>query len=477
MRKGFFCFPLILFGDLITFYISLGIAYFFRIKILPYFISTPKFIYDFKHFLYLWWLPVIFLSFFAFEGLYIKRFSFSEELKHLSKAIFLSIIVIFSIVSLGKMSPRVSRTVLAGTGVIACFLFPFTRFWYKKLLYTLGLYQENALIVGAGRAGQLIACGLERDRHYGYKLVGYVDDDITKKAVQINGHYYPVLGTFKDLSLICKDKHIQTVILAVPSLGSERIKSLFMEIRKIAKHILIVPELRGISLLSAELDYLFYEELFILRTENNLNSPLNKIIKQTFDWIGGIIFFILTLPFLGIITCLIKISSPGPVFYTQCRVGKKGKLFKIYKFRTMYVNAEERLPKILAQDRELKEVYLKRRKIPNDPRITPIGHFLRKTSLDELPQIFNVLKGEMSLVGPRPALPEELEKYYKEEAQYYLQVKPGITGLWQVSGRNKTDFCFRVKIESWYVQNWCLWLDIIILLQTVKAVVKMEGAC
>ncbi len=143
----------------------------------------------------------------------------------------------------------------------------------------------------------------------------------------------------------------------------------------------------------------------------------------------------------------------------------------------MYVDAEERLPKILAQDRELKEVYLKRRKIPNDPRITPIGHFLRKTSLDELPQIFNVLKGEMSLVGPRPALPEELEKYYKEEAQYYLQVKPGITGLWQVSGRNKTDFCFRVKIESWYVQNWCLWLDIIILLQTVKAVIKMEGAC
>jgi undecaprenyl-phosphate galactose phosphotransferase len=204
---------------------------------------------------------------------------------------------------------------------------------------------------------------------------------------------------------------------------------------------------------------------------------LNKIIKQTFDWIGGIIFFISTLPILGIIACLIKLSSSGSVFYTQCRVGKEGELFRIYKFRTMYVDAEERLPEILAQNKVLKETYLKRRKIPNDPRITPIGHFLRKTSLDELPQIFNVLKGEMSLVGPRPALPEELEKYYKkEDAEYYLQVKPGITGLWQVSGRNKTAFHFRVKIESWYVQNWCLWLDITILLQTVKAVIKMEGA-
>ena len=142
----------------------------------------------------------------------------------------------------------------------------------------------------------------------------------------------------------------------------------------------------------------------------------------------------------------------------------------------MYSDAKERLEKLLKEDPKIKEEWEKNFKLKNDPRITKIGNFLRKTSLDELPQIFNVLKGEMNFVGPRPVVQEEIDQYYKDDAEYYFMVKPGITGLWQVSGRSDTDYNFRIETDKWYVLNWSLWLDIIILFKTVKAVLKREGA-
>ncbi|HPO95417.1 MAG TPA: sugar transferase, partial [Elusimicrobiales bacterium] len=146
------------------------------------------------------------------------------------------------------------------------------------------------------------------------------------------------------------------------------------------------------------------------------------------------------------------------------------------KFRTMYIDADEKLKEILAKDLEKKKEWETYWKLKDDPRVTKIGNFLRKTSLDELPQIFNVLKGEMSLIGPRPYLPREWD-YIKSESNIIHALPPGITGLWQVSGRNNEDYNFRITMDSWYVKNWNLWLDIVILFKTVKAVIKREGAC
>jgi undecaprenyl-phosphate galactose phosphotransferase len=173
---------------------------------------------------------------------------------------------------------------------------------------------------------------------------------------------------------------------------------------------------------------------------------------------------------------LIKLDSPGPAIFSQERIGRKGRPFKCYKFRTMFKDAEEKVEELLHTNENIRREWEQARKIKEDPRITKIGKFLRTTSLDELPQLMNVLKGEMSLVGPRPAIQEEIEEYYRDTAELYFSVPPGITGLWQVSGRSTTGYDYRIALDSWYVRNWNLWLDVVILLKTVKVVLKREGA-
>jgi len=186
-------------------------------------------------------------------------------------------------------------------------------------------------------------------------------------------------------------------------------------------------------------------------------------------------FIILAIPML-LISILIKTTSSGPAIYSHKRVGKNGKPFNCYKFRTMYKDAQERLNTILVTNEDAKNEWNHHWKLTNDPRTTSIGKFLRQTSLDELPQIFNVLKGEMSLVGPRPVTKQEIDEYYKDQAKLCFGVTPGITGLWQVSGRSNTSYDYRIALDSWYVRNWNLWLDIVIILKTMKVVLRKEGA-
>jgi len=198
-------------------------------------------------------------------------------------------------------------------------------------------------------------------------------------------------------------------------------------------------------------------------------------LKRVLDYLFILIFSPLILAMVTSIAILLRLTSKGSIFYTQYRVGKKGKLFKIYKFRTMYENAEEILQNTLKKNPVILEEWKKKKKLKNDPRITKIGKFLRKTSLDELPQFLNVLKGEMSIIGPRPYLPEELNEI-KHCKDIILSTLPGITGLWQVNGRSNTTFKERVNLDCQYVKNWSLWLDLKIILKTVKVVLKGDGA-
>ncbi len=184
---------------------------------------------------------------------------------------------------------------------------------------------------------------------------------------------------------------------------------------------------------------------------------------------------VLAIPMI-IISLLIKITSPGSAIYSQQRIDKNNKPFKCYKFRTMFNDAETRLNNLLQSNVAARDEWKNHWKLGNDPRITKIGKFLRETSLDELPQIFNVFKGEMSLVGPRPVTKEEIENHYKDQAALCFCVPPGITGLWQVSGRSRVSYDHRIALDSWYVRNWNLWLDIVILFKTVKVVLEREGA-
>ena len=199
-------------------------------------------------------------------------------------------------------------------------------------------------------------------------------------------------------------------------------------------------------------------------------------IKTIFDFTLTLIGAICISPLLAYIAYRIKKEDPGPLIFKHIRIGKDGKPFPCYKFRSMVVNSAEMLEKYLAENPAAKAEWERDFKLKNDPRITPIGKFLRRTSLDELPQIFNVLKGEMSLVGPRPVVQEELDKYYGDAVKEYCSIRPGITGLWQVSGRSDLDYTERVLLDQWYVKNRNLKLDIKILWQTIGVVLMKKGA-
>ena len=197
--------------------------------------------------------------------------------------------------------------------------------------------------------------------------------------------------------------------------------------------------------------------------------------KTIFDFTLTFIGTICISPLLAYIAYRIKKEDPGPVIFAYDCVGKNGKIFKCYKFRSMVINAQERLVQYLRENEEAREEWEKYYKLKKDPRITKFGEKLRKSSLDELPQLFNVLKGEMSLVGPRPIITAELERY-NDEVDYYLLSKPGMTGLWQVSGRSDVDYETRVYLDAWYVKNWSMWNDIAILFKTIGVVLKKDGA-
>ncbi len=200
-------------------------------------------------------------------------------------------------------------------------------------------------------------------------------------------------------------------------------------------------------------------------------------LKRVFDVIFSLFAILLSAPVAIPIMIAIKLTDGGSVFFKQKRVGKGGKKFEIIKFRSMYPDAEKKLKEILEYDEEARKEWDASHKLKNDPRITPVGKFLRKTSLDELPQFINVLKGDMSVVGPRPVTQEELDKFYKEKAEFYKKVKPGITGYWQVEGRSDIDnYDERVKMDEWYVKNRSFLLDFKIILKTIKVVLTGKGA-
>jgi len=211
--------------------------------------------------------------------------------------------------------------------------------------------------------------------------------------------------------------------------------------------------------------------------ENNIEELKIPLWKEIFDKIFSLFAIILASPLMLTIGLLIKLTDKGPIFFKQKRIGFQGKPFYVIKFRTMYLDAEKRLEELLEKDSKAKEEWEKYWKLKKDPRITPIGKFLRKTSLDELPQFFNVLKGEMSVVGPRPVVEEELKKFYKDKAKYYFSVKPGITGYWQVEGRSDIeDYKKRVEMDVWYVKNMSFWLDLKIILKTIWVMLTGKGA-
>ena len=465
--------------DLASFYIALFLSVFIRTYVISFlFKDAPAFGFTYQYYISIWWIPLVFVLVFLFMKLYIVRFPFWEEFRIILKSVAIATLFVFLTVIVKNMYGNFSRLVLIFLCGFMIFLSPLIRFWGKKLLFRMGIWKESVLIIGAGDSGLCTLKGLVREEHLGYSIVGFLDDNpnLIGKIHTFKGKDYKVYGSIDNYDKFVNILKIETVIIANPGSNQDELTELVNRIYKAVKRVIIIPDIKGVAIFNSDLHYLFMEKLFMIKVNNNLNSLTNTIIKRCFDLFFSLTGFIIASPLYLILTLLIKLTSKGPVIFSHKRIGRNGVEFNAYKFRTMYCDAQDRLKHILAANPEACKEWETNYKLKNDPRVTPIGKILRAASLDEIPQIFNIIKGDMSLVGPRPVIQDEIDKYYGDHKEYYYSVTPGLTGLWQLSGRSNTDYTFRIETDAWYVQNWSLWLDVIILFKTIPAVLKREGA-
>jgi exopolysaccharide biosynthesis polyprenyl glycosylphosphotransferase len=416
-------------------------------------------------------VPVIWLMLFTFAGVYDSRRTLRavDDLQTVSKA------------------TLVAAFVLAG--VAYCFFRDFSRllFIYFFMLDLLILCVWRAflrlvfrfhrggwprevrrvLIVGAGKVGRQVAEVLQEHAWTGLEVVGFLDDSAAKRQ---NGHAgWPVLGALDDAARVVQAMDVQEVVVALPLHAHQRVKKLVVALRQVPTHIRIVPDYFDLAYIKAGIEELGGMPLVSLR-EPALDE-FQRLAKRTFDLVVGGVTLLLIGPGMLLIAILIKLDSPGPVLFKQERVGESGRHFYMYKFRSMVKDAERRSDEVIRHDEHGRLVYKRR----NDPRITRAGRILRRTSLDELPQLFNVLKGEMSLVGPRPELPWVVEQYEPWQYQRFA-VPQGITGWWQVNGRAEKPMHLHTEEDLYYIKNYSLMLDLRILWKTAGAVLKRKGA-
>ncbi len=341
----------------------------------------------------------------------------------------------------------------------------------RWMLKQMGLWIRPTIIIGHGENAVEAAIALESEPRMGFEVAGYVDVEEDSPRLK---HHKQTLLNLHQLEVLADQPGIQWVIALEHSQAEQREHWLRTLTQWGATDISVIPAMRGVPLYGTDMSHFFSHEVALLRVRNNLRRWPARLTKRLFDTLVAALLLVLLLPMMLLIALLLKLEG-GSVLFAHQRIGKNGRKFDCYKFRSMVPNAEQQLQSLLQHNAHLKAEWDKEHKLKDDPRISRMGDFLRRTSLDELPQLFNVLKSEMSLVGPRPIVEEELQKYGLDKS-YYLMVRPGMTGLWQVSGRNDVDYETRVYLDAWYVKNWSLWYDLAILFKTVKVVFGRNGA-
>jgi exopolysaccharide biosynthesis polyprenyl glycosylphosphotransferase len=346
------------------------------------------------------------------------------------------------------------------------------RFWLRRIVYYLrhkGYFLTMAVVIGANNEGISLAEQLMRWNYSGLHIVGFVDKKIPKdKAVYED---LKVLGSVDDLDQIIVENQVEEIILASSAITSrDKLVDIFMRYGMDDK--LSVRMSSGLyEILTTGLTIKEFAYVPLVGVNPARLTGIDRALKAVLDYTLTLPGLILISPFLLLIAIAIKLDSPGPVIHRRKVMGMNRKHFDAFKFRTMVVNGDE----ILEDYPDLKQELAENHKLRDDPRITNLGHFLRKTSLDELPQLFNVIRNEMSLVGPRMISPEETIKYDKLGINL-LTVRPGITGLWQVSGRSDISYEERVRLDMYYIRNWSIWVDIRLLMETIPAVLRKRGA-
>jgi Undecaprenyl-phosphate galactose phosphotransferase WbaP len=402
---------------------------------------------------------------FARTGHYTERRPFREDLSGILNAMLVGVLISGFVEFANKTN--FSRLWLLLTWLLAALAVPLARIVVRQALAASGTWVVNAVMIGLGSHGKSVKELLTEDSYLGYRVT--VDGGLSAYTKDSNGS----LGM--RLDKLMNETNAQRVIL-VPA-GDEMHNLEYMidalNVRMIPYA--VVPPIHKLPLARLATQTFLSCDAVLLRVRPGLVSPFSQAVKRVFDIVVTLLLLGPLVPMCAIVSLLVMIDG-GPIFFAHERIGRGGRAFKCFKFRTMVPDAANVLDQVLAHHPEARDEWLRTRKLKNDPRTTKIGSLLRVTSIDELPQLINVLRGDMSLVGPRPVVQQELRDHYKDDNSYYMLVRPGLTGLWQISGRNLTNYEQRVHLDSWYVRNWSLWGDIIILFRTLPVVIAGRGA-
>lgn len=425
--------------DIFSLIISLQLAVEIRINFFPE--DFPLFYFEnIKNY---YWIVLLILIMFAYEKIYFIRYDFWSDTKKVLKGLILSFTTIFVVISLTKISSEYSRSVLILFFLIAIFVVPLFKRLFKSLLFKIAIFKLRVKILAD-------------------------EDEYSLINKELKSNWY--------LGLENNENKFDLVLISSKKFSIENLQKVIKKYKKKTKDIYIIPYLDSLDFEHASIISYSNIRLSAVYIENRLLNFRNTFLKELFEKLVVLFLTPLILLIHLFIVFLIKLDSKGSARFKQKRFTKNYKTFSCYKYRTMYENSDEILNNYLIKNSDEINYYEKYHKYKNDPRITKVGKFLRKTSLDELPQFFNVLRGDMHLIGPRPYMINEKEKIGNKNHEIIFQVKPGITGLWQVSGRSELSFEERVELDKWYIQNWSLWLDFTIFMKTIKVVLLKVGA-
>jgi len=458
-----------IFSDMLGVMLSFGWG-FFWVRIYYMLFSNYSGI-NFKSFITYWPYVPVFVIIFQIQSLYpgislapaeeLRRFSFGSFITHGG-------IIMSRYIEKHEWDSITAALIISFIFSVVILLM--VRSLTHWLLHVTRLGGIPAVIYGSGNTGKMVVDSLLENARTGYIPVLILDNEPggAKKYRNV-----PIIHDTSIGPEIVRRYKIKMAMVAMPDHDNQNLKHIMNTSVSAFRYSAYIPDF--ISVANIWMSVRDFGGILGLATSNKLKMAWNLWIKRFIDLTIVILGGILILPFLLVLALLIKISSPGPVLYGHKRLGINGKYFIAYKFRSMVMNADERLQKLFESNPELKKEWEKNHKLQNDPRVTAIGRFLRRRSLDEFPQLINILKGEMSLVGPRPIVDEEVSRYGEDFGRIF-SVKPGLTGMWQVSGRSQTDYAARVLYDTYYLQSWSVWLDIWILFMTFGAVVRGRGA-
>ncbi len=368
---------------------------------------------------------------------------------------------------------ELSRGWLIVVWLLACLVVGATRFGLRRLVYAMrrrGRWLRPAIVVGANAEGHAVARQLqEAPAASGVRVVGLVDD--APPADTGDAAHLPHLGALDDLPALIQQHDVREIVVAGTALPREQLLDIFREFVRNHDQVTVRLSSGLFEILTTGMQVRKVGYVPLMTLERTRITGIDAVLKRVLDMIGSVLLLLLASPVMAVVTLLVKATSPGPVYYRRRVMGQGGRPFDALKFRTMHSNGDE----ILARHPELREELRRTGKLRDDPRVTPLGRVLRRFSLDELPQLFNILAGQMSLVGPRMITVEEWPHYGKWQHNL-LTVKPGLTGLWQVSGRSDLTYEERVRLDMHYIRNYTIWLDVQILLQTVPVALRGRGA-